>query len=440
MAMRILDRLQGGTEGPGNARNLEDIKRRLHQAVLERLDMAAVAAMPREQLRLRLRELVESLIQREGTTLSTVERDVVITSILDEITGLGPLEALLADNDISDILVNGPNTIYVERAGRLEKVDARFRDDAHLINTISRIVGRVGRRVDESSPMVDARLADGSRVNAIIAPLALDGATLSIRRFGANPLTSKELVSRGALNQDMLNYLKAAVRAKCNLVISGGTGAGKTTLLNALSNFIPSSERIITLEDSAELKLQQPHVVRLESRPPNIEGRGAVSIGDLMRNALRMRPDRIVVGEVRGGEALDMLQAMNTGHEGSMGTLHANSPSDALQRLMTMITMAGIKLPPDALAQIIGRSLHVIVQASRLADGQRKITNITEICGLGTEDGRVGDQVTTHEVFVYDQVGTDEHGNIQGDHRYCAESRYLERFYRAGALKRPTAR
>jgi len=435
MAMRIIDRLQGG-DGSGQAqgRNLEDIKRRLHQAVLDRVDVAAVAALSRDQVRSRLRELVENLIQKEGMNLSPVERDVVVTGILDEITGLGPLEAILADETVSDILVNGPETIYVERAGRLSQIDARFRDDAHLVNTISRIVGRVGRRVDESSPMVDARLPDGSRVNAIIPPLALDGAALSIRRFGTNPLDARALVGKGAMTQDMLNYLKAAVRSKCNILISGGTGAGKTTLLNALSNFIPNTERIITLEDSAELKLQQPHCVRLESRPPNIEGRGAVTIGDLMRNALRMRPDRIVVGEVRGGEALDMLQAMNTGHEGSMGTLHANSPDDAVQRLTTMITMGGVKLDTGALAQIIGRSLHLVVQASRLPDGQRKITSITEVVGL------TGDKVATHEIFLFDQGGMNDEGQVWGEHRYVAESTFLERFYRAGALKRPGAR
>ena len=433
MAMRIIDRLQGGEGGP-KGRDLDELKRKLHQMVLDRIDVGAVAALTREQVRTRLRDLVESLVQKEGINLAPTERDLVVTSILDEITGLGPLEAILADSTISDILVNGPDVIYVERSGRLERVDAHFRDDAHLVNTITRIVGRVGRRVDESSPMVDARLADGSRVNAIIAPLALDGAALSIRRFGATPLSAKDLVARGALSVDMMNYLKAAVRSKCNIVISGGTGAGKTTLLNCLSNFIPSGERIITLEDSAELKLQQPHVVRLESRPPNIEGRGAIHIGDLMRNALRMRPDRIVVGEVRGGEALDMLQAMNTGHEGSMGTLHANSPDDALQRLMTMITMSGVKLGPEALAQIIGRSLHVIVQANRLPDGQRKITSITEVLGLEA------DRVSINEVFAYRQEGVDDEGRIIGEHAYVNEAQYLERFYRSGALKRPGAR
>ncbi len=434
MAMRIIDRLTTNADGSQPAgRNLDNLRRGLHQKVIDRLDVAAVASLTPEQLRTRLKDIVERVVQAEGLNLSAVERDSTIKSILDEITGLGPLEELLADARVSDILVNGPNVIFVERGGRLEQVDAHFRDDAHLINTISRIVGRVGRRVDESSPMVDARLPDGSRVNAIVPPLALDGAALSIRRFGQNPLTHKDLVKYGALTPDMMNYLKAAVRSKCNILISGGTGAGKTTLLNALSNFIPTSERIITLEDSAELKLQQTHVVRLESRPANIEGRGAVTIGDLMKNALRMRPDRIVVGEVRGGEALDMLQAMNPGHEGSMGWLQAITPSDALQRLMTMITMSGVKLGPEALQQIIGRSLHAIVQASRLSDGQRKITSITEVLGFDVDSERV----ITNEVFVYDQQGMDDEGRIHGEHKYVRESGLLERFYRAGALKRP---
>ncbi len=434
--MRVVDRLAGGHGGDASqpqSRNLDDLRRRLHQQVIERLDVTATANLDRDQLRTRLRDIVERLVQAEGMNLSAVEREQVIVGILDEITGLGPLEAILADPKVSDILVNGPDVIYVEKGGKLEKVDAHFRDNNHLVNTISRIVGKVGRRVDESSPMVDARLEDGSRVNAIIPPLALDGAALSIRRFGANPLSYKDLVNYGAMTPDMMNYLKAAVRSKCNIVISGGTGAGKTTLLNALSSFIPHSERVITLEDSAELKLQQPHVVRLESRPPNIEGRGAITIGDLMKNALRMRPDRIIVGEVRGGEAMDMLQAMNTGHEGSMGTLHANSPSDALQRLMTMITMSGVTLGPEALQQIIGRSLNMIVQASRLADGQRKITSITEILGME------GDKICTEEIFVYNQRGMDDEGKIFGEHQYVHESHYLERFYRAGALRRPEA-
>ncbi|MCA9537492.1 MAG: CpaF family protein [Myxococcales bacterium] len=303
MAMRILDRLGAGDAERRGDRPLDALARRLHRRVIDRLDIGAVAALDRDRLRDKLRDAVSQILTADGVDLTVAERDAVIGQLVDEIAGLGPLEALLADPEITDILVNGPDTIYVERAGRLEAVDARFADDAHLINTISRIVGRVGRRIDEASPMVDARLPDGSRVNAIIPPLALDGATLSIRRFGARPLTAADLVARGALTPDMANYLQAAVRAKCNLLISGGTGAGKTTLLNALSAFIPADERIITLEDAAELRLQQPHIVRLESRPPNLEGRGAVSIGDLLKNALRMRPDRIIVGEVRGAEA-----------------------------------------------------------------------------------------------------------------------------------------
>ena len=430
---RLINRLAGG-EGQPQGRNLDDIRRRMHQEVIDRIDVVAVAQLDRDQVRARLREIVERMVQQEGLNLSAVEREGIIVGVLDEITGLGPLEGLLGDPAISDILVNGPNTIYVERRGKLERVDAHFRDNAHLINTISRIVGKVGRRVDEASPMVDARLQDGSRVNAIIHPLALDGAALSIRRFGNDPLTADQLVGFNALTQEMMNYLKAAVRSKCNILISGGTGAGKTTLLNCLSSFIPHSERIITLEDSAELKLQQPHVVRLESRPSNIEGKGAIHIGDLMKNALRMRPDRIVVGEVRGAEALDMLQAMNTGHEGSMGTLHANSPGDALQRLMTMITMGGVKLGTEVLNQIIARSLHVIVQASRLADGQRKIVSIAEI-GEGN-----GDSAEAREIFRYQRQGMDADGRITGEHQYVAESAMLERFYQAGALKRPGAR
>ncbi len=430
----ISDRLtqRGGGAAKGG-RNLDDLRQTLHKQVIDRLDVAAVASLTQDQLKTRLRDIVERLVAGNGLNLSAVEREQVIQGIIDEITGLGPLEAILADPEVSDILVNGPDTIYIEKRGRLERVEARFRDKAHLINTISRIVGKVGRRVDEASPMVDARLADGSRVNAIIPPLALDGAALSIRRFGTKALEASDLVKFGAMTTDMLNYLKAAVKSKCNMLISGGTGAGKTTLLNALSNYIPDTERIITLEDSAELKLQQPHVVRLESRPANIEGKGAITIGDLMKNALRMRPDRIVVGEVRGKEALDMLQAMNTGHEGSMGTLHSNSPSDALSRLMTMITMGGVKLTPDALNQIIGRSLHGIIQASRLPDGQRKITSITEVLGYDVET----EQVITNEIFVFDQAGMDADGNIHGEHRYVRESLQLERFYRAGALRRP---
>ena len=430
-----MDHLSARLAGNATAttRDLNELRKRLHQQVIERLDLAQAAVLSKEQLTARLREALDRIVQNEGLNLSPSEREDMVTSLIHEITGLGPLETILSDPDVSDILVNGPNTIYVEKQGKLAQVDAHFRDNAHLINIISRIVGKVGRRIDESSPMVDARLEDGSRVNAIIPPLALDGAALSIRRFGAKSLSHEDLVRFGALSEEMMNYLQLVVAAKCNVLISGGTGAGKTTLLNALSNFIPHTERIITLEDSAELRLQQPHVVRLESRPPNIEGRGEVSIGDLMKNALRMRPDRIVVGEVRGGEALDMLQAMNTGHEGSMGTLHANSPADALQRLTTMITMAGVKLDGDALKQIIARSLHVIIQANRLPDGQRKLLSITEVLDFD------GTTIHTNEVFTYQRQGLGEDGKIQGNHRYVNESQLMERFYQAGILSRPTS-
>ena len=414
-----------------SSRDLNEVRKQLHQQVIDRLDLAQAATLTNEQLSSRLKDIIDRAVQAEGLNLSITEREEMVTSLVHEITGLGPLETIMTDPAVSDILVNGPDTIFVERHGRLEKVEARFRDNEHLVNIISRIVGRVGRRIDEASPMVDARLADGSRVNAIIPPLALDGAALSIRRFGSKALSHDDLVRFGALSPDMMNYLRLAVASKCNILISGGTGAGKTTLLNALSNFIPSTERIITLEDSAELRLQQPHVVRLESRPPNIEGKGAIHIGDLMKNALRMRPDRIVVGEVRGGEALDMLQAMNTGHEGSMGTLHANTPDDALQRLTTMITMSGVKLDAESLRQIISRSLHVIVQANRLPDGQRKIISITEVLDLDDSD------IEINEVFAYQRQGMDDDGKIIGDHVYLNESKMLERFYQSGALPRP---
>lgn len=430
MAMRIVDRLAGGKSGEAKS-ELSDVVGHFHKLVLDRVDHKALSSLSPEETSAHLKREIVRLIDIDARDFTRQEQTEIVSTIMDEIMGLGPLEVLLADPAVSDILVNGPKTIYVERGGRLSKVEAGFRDDAHLINTISRIVGAVGRRVDESSPMVDARLEDGSRVNAIIPPLALDGAALSIRRFGAKALSAEMLLSFGAMSQDMLNYLRAAVVAKCNLLISGGTGSGKTTLLNALSNYIPEGERVITLEDSAELQLQLAHTVRLESRPPNLEGRGAITIGDLMKNALRMRPDRIVVGEVRGQEALDMLQAMNTGHEGSMGTLHANTPADATQRLMTMISMGGTKLPPATLEQIIGRTLHVIVQAARLSDGSRRVTSITEVLGYSNGD------IQTQEVFTYQRQGMDGDGKVIGQHLYIAESAFLERFYQVGALRRP---
>ncbi|MEE2787087.1 MAG: CpaF family protein [Myxococcota bacterium] len=431
MARRLSDRL-GAKPGQGKAtvNDVSTIASVLKQQVIDRIDHAALAQLVETDKREHLRGELLALLENSSYQLTRQEHAAVTDAVLNEILGLGPLEALMSDPTVSDILVNGPDTIYVERNGRLERAGVRFRDNTHLVNTISRIAASVGRRVDESSPVVDARLADGSRVNAIIPPLALDGAALSIRRFGAKAISIEDLVQFGAMNRDMRRYFRAAVLAKCNILISGGTGAGKTTLLNALSNFIPDGERVITLEDSAELQLQGSHTVRLESRPPNMEGRGEVTIGDLMKNALRMRPDRIVVGEVRGAEALDMLQAMNTGHEGSMGTLHANSPEDALQRLVTMITMGGGRLPPSTLNQIIGRTLDIIVQAARLSDGSRRITSIMEV--LGIEDG----EIVTSEIFKYEQSGLDEQGKIIGRHAYIAESAYLDKFYRIVALRR----
>jgi len=432
MPMRISDRLQGlqgaksQSDGP-----IREVAVRLRKQVIDRIDHNALAQLDEASKKAHLKGELESLISVDQNHLSGAERRTVVQKVLDEILGLGPLETLLGDPTVSDILVNGPNTIYVERHGKLQQVEATFRDNAHLVNTISRIAAQVGRRVDESSPIVDARLADGSRVNAIIPPLALDGAALSIRRFGAKALSIDDLVGFGAMNEDMRNYLRAAVIAKCNVLVSGGTGAGKTTLLNALSNYIPEGERVITLEDSAELQLQLAHTVRLESRPANMEGRGEVTIGDLMKNALRMRPDRIIVGEVRGAEALDMLQAMNTGHEGSMGTLHANSPEDALQRLVTMITMGGGRLAPETLIEIIGRTLDVVVQAARLPDGSRRITSILEITGVENS------QPVTSEIFTYERHGVEPDGTIIGEHAYINESNFLERFYRVGALRRP---
>ena len=432
MPMRISDRLQGrqgsakSADGP-----IREVAVRLRKQVIDRIDHNALAQLDETAKKEHLKGELETLINADPNHLSGSERRAVVQTVLDEILGLGPLETLLSDPTVSDILVNGPKTIYVERHGKLQQVEATFRDNSHLVNTISRIAAQVGRRVDESSPIVDARLADGSRVNAIIPPLALDGAALSIRRFGAKALSIDDLVGFGAMNEDMRNYLRAAVISKCNVLVSGGTGAGKTTLLNALSNYIPEGERVITLEDSAELQLQLAHTVRLESRPPNMEGRGEVTIGDLMKNALRMRPDRIIVGEVRGAEALDMLQAMNTGHEGSMGTLHANSPEDALQRLVTMITMGGGRLPPETLIEIIGRTLDVVVQAARLPDGSRRITSILEITGV--DDG----QPITSEIFTYERQGVEPDGTIIGEHAYINESNFLERFYRVGALRRP---
>jgi pilus assembly protein CpaF len=365
--------------------------------------------MDKGVLRSEIGRAVESLIDEENIPLSQVERDSLIVDIQHETFGLGPLEPMLSDPEISDILVNKYNEVYVEKFGKLHKVDVLFRDDSHLLQIIDRIVSKVGRRIDESSPFVDARLPDGSRVNAIIPPLALDGPALSIRRFGVDPLKISDILSFGTLTKNMAFILEGCVRTRTNILISGGTGSGKTTLLNILSEFIPADERIITIEDSAELQLKQEHVVRLETRPPNIEGKGEISQRDLVRNALRMRPERIIVGEVRGGEALDMLQAMNTGHDGSLSTIHANSTRDAMARMGTMVLMAGLDLPERAIREQIASAVHVVIQIARFSDGSRKIVSISEITGMES------DTIVMQDIFLFKRTGVAPDGRILGD-------------------------
>ncbi len=396
---------------PPAKQDLAAVVARLHPKILDRLDLAAVSQLSPEELKVRLRVIVEQVVHAERIAVSEVERDSIVEGLVDELTGLGPIETLLKDPTISDVLVNGFDKVYIERGGKLVQVDIRFRDDRHLIHTIQRMVARVGRRIDESSPMCDARLPDGSRVNAIIPPLAIDGPTLSIRRFGARPLMGQDLIKVGACSTEMMAYLQHAVRAKCTILIAGGTGAGKTTLLNALSAYIPKDERIITAEDAAELRLNQPHVVRLESRPPNLEGKGEVMIRDLVKNALRMRPDRIVVGEVRGGEVLDMLQAMNTGHDGSLATIHANSAEDAVSRLMTMLGMSGTAFSEETMATLIGKAIHVVVHVSRMQDGKRRITGISEVVGH-----RRRPRSRCRRSYAFERTGLTSDGGIIGRH------------------------
>jgi pilus assembly protein CpaF len=383
----------------------------LHSQLLSRIDLNVMAAMKPERLREELGLLVERLLHETGVALNAPGRKQLVQDILDEIMGLGPLEGLLADPSVSDILVNGPHQVYVERNGKLVKTEVNFSDDEHLMKIIDKIVSRVGRRIDESSPMVDARLPDGSRVNAIIQPLALDGPLLSIRRFAVVPLTMSDLLTKRTLTPALAQLLSAMVRAKMNILISGGTGTGKTTLLNVLSASIPHSERIVTIEDAAELQLQQPHVVRLETRPPNIEGKGEVSQRALVRNSLRMRPDRIIVGEVRGAEVLDMMQAMNTGHEGSMVTVHANSPRDALTRLENMAGYGGVAMPQMAMRQQISSAIMAVIQIARLNDGRRKIVSLQEINGME------GDIITMQEIYHFNQTGIAPDGTVQGHFR-----------------------
>ncbi len=400
----------GGAARPVDAKeaSFEELKQRIHSKLVDKLDLSRVGDLQGDVLRREIRLVVEHLCDTEDTLLNRNERERLIDEVLDETFGLGPLEALLKDTTISDILINGPKNVYVERRGKMEKTNVTFRDDNHLMQIIDRIISKVGRRVDETCPMVDARMPDGSRFNAIIRPLALDGACVSIRRFGAHPLKLEDLLNFKAFTPEMVMLLEGAIKARLNVIISGGTGSGKTTLLNTLSSFIPNTDRIVTIEDAAELQLQQDHVVRLETRPPNIEGKGTITATDLVRNALRMRPERIIIGECRGAEALDMLQAMNTGHEGSMTTLHANSPRDALARLETMIMMAGFELPLKAMRTQVASAVDLIVQANRLQGGARKITHITEVVGMEQ------DTIVTQEIYKFEQEGIDENGRAHG--------------------------
>ncbi|MBI1310231.1 CpaF family protein [bacterium] len=390
------------------ANDFETLKRTIHGKLVEKLDLSRLGDLEGETLRREIRLVIEHLCDTENPLLNRSERERLIEEILDETFGFGPLEMLLKEAGVADIMINGPKHVFVEKDGRIQRSKVTFRDNDHLLQILDRIVSKVGRRVDETSPMVDARLPDGSRLNAIIPPLAIDGASLTIRKFGANPLTLEDLLRFGAFTPEMVMLMEAAMKARLNCIISGGTGSGKTTLLNTLSSFIPGDQRVITIEDAAELQLQQEHVLRLETRPPNIEGKGRISATDLVKNALRMRPDRIIIGECRGPEALDMLQAMNTGHEGSLTTIHANSPRDAVSRLETMISMGGIELPMKALRQQFTSAVDLIIQASRLQGGPRKVTYITEVLGME------GETVIMQDIFKFEQEGIDENGRAFG--------------------------
>jgi len=386
----------------------QELKFAIHRKLLERVKLDTLSALGEERMRREVRAVVAKLIEEERTPLSLIEKDRIADEVLDEVFGLGPLEPLLKDPTISDILVTTPKLTYIERAGKLVRVPVEFKDDAHMIRIIERIVSRVGRRIDESTPMVDARLLDGSRVNAVIPPVAVDGPLLSIRRFGRDPLEAEDLIRMMTLTEEMIEFLAACVRARLNIIVTGGTGAGKTTLLNILSKHIPADERIVTIEDAAELQLRQIHVARMESRPANIEGKGAIKIRQLVINALRMRPDRIIVGEVRGEEALDMLQAMNTGHDGSLTTLHCNSPRDGLMRLEVMVGMANANMGVRAIRQQVSSAIDLFVHVARLSDGTRKVTHVTECVGME------GDQITMQNLFVFERTGLGEKGKVLG--------------------------
>ena len=428
---RLLEQQNGGTSRAGGglraSNELQDLKARVHRILINKLDLGKLENADPDVVQRDVKKVIERILDEENTPLSGAEREQVQTDVINELFGLGPLEPLLADKSISDILVNGWRNVYIERRGKLERVEATFRDDPHLMQIIDRIVSRIGRRVDESAPMVDARLPDGSRVNAIIPPLSIDGPVLSIRRFGAEPLTIKNLIELKALTPPLAQMLEACVKSRLNVLISGGTGAGKTTLLNCLSSFIPLDERLVTIEDSAELLLQQPHVVRLETRPPNIEGRGEVTQRSLVRNSLRMRPDRIIVGEVRGDETVDMLQAMNTGHDGGMTTIHANAPRDALSRLETMIAMANLRISDKAMRQQISSAINMIIQVSRMGDGSRKVTSVSEIIGME------GEIITMQEIYKFVRTGVGPKGEVLGQFRPTGiRPRFCERLEQYG--------
>ncbi|WP_325088812.1 CpaF family protein [Burkholderia contaminans] len=417
MSLQRAQPLAAGSEPAGPAHSsvrdaYQKLRREIHLAVLERVELERLSRMPQESVRMEIGLLITRILDEERLPANDIERRQLAIDVYDEMFGFGPLEALLRDPSISDILVNTYRQVYVERFGQLELTDVTFCDDAHLMKVIEKIVSRVGRRIDESSPMVDARLPDGSRVNAIIPPSAIDGPLMSIRRFAVNPLKMDDLVRYHSLTPPMAELLDALSRAKVNVLVSGGTGSGKTTLLNILSGYIPRNERIVTIEDAAELQLQQPHVLRLETRPPNIEGKGEITQRTLVRNALRMRPDRIILGEVRGAEALDMLNAMNTGHEGSLATIHANTPRDALTRLENMISVSGLTLPPKTMRQQIASAISVVVQAARLTDGRRKIVSIQELTGME------GDIINMQEIFTFKRTGVDRDGTVRG--HFCA--------------------
>jgi pilus assembly protein CpaF len=410
----------------------QELKFTLHRKLVDKINLEALATIDNQRVRSEVRQALITLIDSEPTLLSSVEKQQICDEVLDEVFGLGPLEPLLQDPTISDILVNTHKQVYVERKGLLEQTSVTFRDDQHLLRIIDKIVSQVGRRVDESTPMVDARLSDGSRVNAIIPPLAVDGPLLSIRRFSTDKLMPADLVDRRAMTPGMMELLEACVKARLNIIISGGTGAGKTTLLNALSAFISPKERIVTIEDAAELQLKQPHVVRLETRPPNLEGHGAVRQRELLMNSLRMRPDRIVVGEVRGEEALDMLQAMNTGHDGSLTTVHANTPRDAVSRLEVMVSLANSNMQMTSVRQQIASAVHVLVQASRMSDGSRRVINVTEVTGME------GEVVTLQDIYVFEKRGLNADGHVVG--RFAATGirpKFYEKFLSAGIRLRP---